>query len=196
MSKHGSSRPLSGCSLAGFLLTAKDDCGNWRFQDLDMMTPDNPRGQFMRLFCFHAGARLLFVMTTTFFIGCGGFAARELSGMEVADPEDFRFVGKMSPCFLELAERSRAFRVNCFHIDGVLHIHSSRWAKLPRFSGENWTVTVRRNPEVRVEIEGKIYALQASPIDDDSLRMRILHDRGYWYAWEGITIVRFLPHHA
>jgi hypothetical protein len=52
---------------------------------------------------------------------------------------------------------------------------------------------VRRNPNVRVQIADKIYALHAAPIDDDVLRVGILHDRGYWYAWNGITIVRFLP---
>jgi hypothetical protein len=76
----------------------------------------------------------------------------------------------MSPCYLELVERSKALRVNCFHIEGVLHIHSSRWAKLPRLTGESWIVTVRRAPNVRVEIEGRIYTLQASPINDESLR--------------------------
>ena len=98
----------------------------------------------------------------------------------------------MSPCYLELYEGSKALRVNCFHIDGVLHIHSSRWAKLPRLRGENWTDRVRRDPNVRVQIANTIYSLKASPIDDERLRTAILHDRGYWYAWDGITVVRFL----
>jgi hypothetical protein len=125
--------------------------------------------------------------------GCGYLVARELSGTEVPTPSDFSFVGEMSPCFLELRTRPKALRVNCFHIDGVLHIHSSRWAKLPRLSGESWITTIRRTPEVRVEIDHKIYALQASAIDSESLRKKILHSRGYWYAWEGITVVRFTP---
>ena len=29
------------------------------------------------------------------------------------------------------------------------------------------------------------------PIDDEDRRQQILHDRGYWYAWDGITVVRF-----
>ena len=84
-------------------------------------------------------------------------------------------------------------RVNCFHIDGTLHIHSSRWAKLPKFYGESWTVTIRRTPNVRVEIEGNIYTLYASAIDDEDLRKRILVDRGYIHAWDGIMIFRFSP---
>ena len=99
----------------------------------------------------------------------------------------------MAPCYLELTRGDRALRVNCFHIDGVLHIHSSRWAKLPRFSGESWTVTIRRTPDVRVQIADKIYPVTAAAIDEESARVRILENRGYWYAWEGITVFRFTP---
>jgi len=127
-------------------------------------------------------------------VGCGYPTARDLAGAEVPAPPDFSFVGEMTPCYLELHQGSKALRVNCFHIDGVLHIHSSRWAKLPRLSGESWISTVHRSPNVRVEIEDRIYALQASPIDEENLRKKILHNRGYWYAWDGITIVRFTPH--
>ena len=125
--------------------------------------------------------------------GCGRISARELSGVESPAPDDFSFVGEMSPCYLELREGTTALRVNCFHVDGVLHIHSSRWAKLPRLSGENWTDAVRRDPNVRVQIDDVIYALQASPINNERLRESVLHDRGYWYAWDGITVVRFIP---
>lgn len=124
-------------------------------------------------------------------VGCGAFVARELRGVEVPVPEDFSFVGEMSPCYLEVAGRARALRVNCFHLDGALHIHSSRWARLPRLGAENWTVTVRHSPEVRVGIDGRIYRMRADPIVDEARRRQILHDRGYWYAWDGITIVRF-----
>ena len=99
----------------------------------------------------------------------------------------------MSPCYLELPDRSNSLRVNCFHVDGVLHIHTGRYAKLPRLRGQNWAVAVRRDPDVRVEIAERIYALRASPIDDEALRVKILDERGYWHAWDGITIVRFLP---
>ena len=126
-------------------------------------------------------------------VGCGALAARELTGAEVAPPQDFRFVGEMSPCYLELEEGATALRVNCFHVDGTLHIHSSRWAKLPRLGPENWTVTARLDPDVRVGIGDGVYRLKASPIDDDAVRTKILHDRGYWVAWDGITIFRFVP---
>jgi hypothetical protein len=115
-----------------------------------------------------------------------------LSGEEFPAPDDFSFVGEMSACYLELAGRAKALRVNCFHLDGDLHIHSSRWAKLPRPGPENWIVTVRRNPEVRVEIDGRIYRMRGEPIEAEDRRQQILHDRGYWYAWGGITVVRFV----
>lgn len=143
---------------------------------------------------FRSSARVLLVLATTVTcVGCGYFAARDLAGAEVPAPPDFGFVGEKSPCYLELQQDSKALRMNCFHIGGVLHIHSSRWAKLPRLSGESWTVTVRRSPNVRVEIEDKTYSLKASPIDDESHRKSILHDRGYWYAWDGVSVFRFTP---
>ncbi len=123
--------------------------------------------------------------------GCGRLAARALQGEDVPVPAAFDLPSDRTPCYLELAEKSLAIRVNCFDIDGVLHIHSSRWAKLPRVSGESWTVTIRRQPRVRVEIGGRIYGLTATAIDDESRRREILHDRGYWYAWDAITVFQF-----
>ncbi len=118
----------------------------------------------------------------------------ELKGEETAAPDDFRFLGSTAPCYLEVQPAApRTIRVNCFHIDGVLHIHSNRFAKLPRFSGESWVETVRREPRVRVAIGGSLYRLRATPIIDATLRETILHDRGYAYAWDGITIFRFNP---
>ena len=142
----------------------------------------------------HSGLRWLAFLATTFLCtGCGYFEARSLVGLDAPAPKDFRFLGEKSPCYLELQRGAKALRVNCFHIDGVLHIHSNRWAKLPRFSGESWTVTIRRSPNVRVAIEGKIYSLYASAIGDEQQRKRILVGRGYIHAWDGIMIFRFLP---
>ena len=122
---------------------------------------------------------------------CGSYSARELRGIESTAPADFSFLGDLTPCYLELAPGAKALRVNCFHLDGVLHIHSNRFAKMPRLGRENWVVTVRREPNVRVEIADRIYAMQATPLDDEALRVQILSNRGYWYAWDGITVVRF-----
>lgn len=124
--------------------------------------------------------------------GCGQFEARPLEGIEAHVPQDFHFVGDKRPCYLELADREKALRVNCFQIDGVLHIHSSRWANLPRFSGESWRDTIRRLPGVRIEIDGNIYLMAAKAIDDEDLRVEILKERGYLYAWDGITIFSFV----
>ena len=43
---------------------------------------------------------------------------------------------------------------------GVLHIHSNRFAKMPRLSGESWVDRVRRDPDVRVAIAGDIYRVR------------------------------------
>ena len=123
---------------------------------------------------------------------CGQRDEGELVGRETVTPGDFRFVGRTMPCYLEVRDGdARVIRVNCFHIDGSLHIHSNRFAKLPRLRGESWVATARSEPRVRVEIAGDIYELRAMPIDDSKRRAAILHDRGYSYAWDGITIFRF-----
>ena len=57
--------------------------------------------------------------------------------------------------------------------------------------GESWRDRIRRRPEVRVEIEEKIYTMTATVIDNEELRRRMLKDRGYIYPWAGITIFRF-----
>lgn len=127
-----------------------------------------------------------------FLSGCGYLAARDLEGIETPAPTSFSLDAR-TPCYLELAPNTTALRMNCFDIDGVLHIHSSRWSKLPRFSGESWTVTAQREPNVRVEIDGKIYRMTASLIDDEAYRQEILYDRGYWHAWDAILVFSFQP---
>ena len=152
-------------------------------------------GLAMSIHAFRPAARTLTVtlLLVAMFgsTGCGFVAARELQGDSVQVPADFSFVGDKSPCFLELNIGAEALRMNCFHIAGRLHIHSSRWAKLPRWSGESWTVTIRRQPRVRIEIAGKIYSMQAAPIEDENYRQELLHNRGYWHAWDAITVFQF-----
>lgn len=137
----------------------------------------------------------LFASLSLLLLGaCWQSSSRELTGLETATPSDFRFVGRMMPCYIEVQDiQPRAIRVNCFHIDGTLHIHSNRFANIPRFKGESWVKSVRRDPQVRVAIADNIYRMRAVAIDDPHIRAAILHDRGYPYAWKGITIFRFYP---
>lgn len=125
--------------------------------------------------------------------GCGHGDRGALAGTESAPPADFRFLGHSSPCYLELPTGRRSLRVNCFHIDGVLHIHSNRLSKWPRLRGESWVTTVRRDPRVRVQISEKIYPMSARAVEDETRRVTILRDRGYWHAWDGITVFSFRP---
>ena len=137
---------------------------------------------------------LLFAAYLSLLSACWQSGARPLTGQETTAPNDFHHLGRTAACHLEVGQPNpRAIRVNCFHIDGVLHIHSNRFAKMPRLSGESWVDGVRREPNVRVAIAGDIYRMRATPIDDSDLRVAILHDRGYPYAWDGITIFRFAP---
>ncbi len=137
---------------------------------------------------------LLFAVYLSLLSACGQSDAGSLAGRETSAPNDFRYLGRTAACHLEVGQPNpRAIRVNCFHIDGALHIHSNRFAKMPRLSGESWVDGVRREPNVRVAIAGDIYRMRATPIDDSELRVAILHDRGYTVAWDGITIFRFAP---
>ncbi len=136
--------------------------------------------------------RLLLVASLLLSGSCGQRNKGGLEGFETATPGDFRFLGRSAPCYLEVQpQEPRSIRVNCFHIDGTLHIHSNRFAKMPRLRGESWVETVRREPRVRVGIAGNIYRLRATPIDDPKMRVAILHERGYLHAWNGITVFKF-----
>lgn len=138
--------------------------------------------------------KLIVILALLLLGSCWQSNSGELAGEETAAPDDFSFLGATAPCYLEVQSAApRAIRVNCFHIAGSLHIHSNRFAKLPRFRGESWVETVRREAQVRLAINEKIYRMRATPIDDPVLRETILHDRGYLYAWDGITIFRFTP---
>lgn len=125
--------------------------------------------------------------------GCGYFAARVLEGEVVPVPDAFDLESDKTPCYLELHSKTKALRMNCFDLDGVLHIHSSRWAKLPRFTGESWTITVRKHPQVRIEVKEQIHLMSATLIDDEARRQQILYDRGYWHPWDAISVFRFDP---
>ncbi len=136
-------------------------------------------------------APLLVFASLLLLVSCGRSDRVELEGREIEVPGNFRFIGRTMPCYLEFQPESPAIRVNCFQIDGILHIHSNRFSNLPRLRGESWVKTVRREPLVRIAIAGNIYRMIATPIDDPDRRVDILNGRGYSYAWDGITIFRF-----
>ena len=118
---------------------------------------------------------------------------RALDGVEAQVPSDFSFVGSRARCDLEVNPPApRVLRVNCFEVDGRLHVHSNRFASLPRPIGESWVTTVRRDESVRISLSGKIFRLRAIPIDDPGERHAILVARGYGDSPpEGITVFEF-----
>ena len=73
-----------------------------------------------------------------------------------------------------------------------MHIHSNRFAKVPRFVGESWVDTVVRTPAVRVSIGDAIYEMVARRVSVEAERRAILDARGYWYAWDGIEVFKFI----
>ena len=77
-------------------------------------------------------------------------------------------------------------------VDAIAVVWSNMTSAKPQV-GPSWTVTVRRKPAVRVEIEGKIYAMTAVLIKDEQKRRQILYDRNYWHAWDAISVFKFYP---
>ena len=134
------------------------------------------------------------IAATALLSACWQTDSGSLVGIEQVVPTDFSYLGQSQRCVLQVGlAQPRGLIVNCFHLDGVLAIHSNRFARMPRFSGESWVDTVRREPEVRVAIDGDTFRMRAHPINDEVLRVAILHQRGYYYAWDGITIFTFTP---
>jgi hypothetical protein len=134
------------------------------------------------------------IVGTVLLAACRQADTGSLVGTEQVAPADFAYLGQSRRCVLQVGlTQPRALTVNCFHLDGVLAIHSNRFAKMPRLSGESWVDTVRRETEVRVSIDGDIFRMRAHPVNDEARRLSILHQRGYYYAWDGITIFTFTP---
>lgn len=138
--------------------------------------------------------RCFLLAATVFLSACWQADRGELVGVEQAAPADFAYLGRSQRCVLQVgATQPRSLLVNCFHLDGMLAIHSNRFAKMPRLRGESWVDTVLREPVVRVAIDGDIFRMRAHAVTDEARRVAILHQRGYYYAWGGITIFTFTP---
>ena len=99
----------------------------------------------------------------------------ELSGPVAAAPASWDLIIDDHLCLLETrAPEPRSVRVGCYSVDGVLYVHSHRWADQPRFIGTSWVAEVATNPAVRMEHEGKIYELLAIEVSDPEQRNRVL----------------------
>lgn len=132
---------------------------------------------------------LLIALLVSALLSMGGCEKETLEGTVSGIPSNWGFVGDRAPCYLEVNSASpHAFRVNCFEIDGRLHVHSHRFAKVARPFGESWVTTVRRDDRVRISLSRKIYRLRAMPIDDPEMRHAILISRGYDSPPEGIVV--------
>lgn len=116
----------------------------------------------------------------------------ELSGTPASFPGSWSFLSEDEPCMLETrATQPRAVRVGCYSVDGTLHVHSHRWADLPRLFGSNWVEDARQNPSVRVLIRAQLYEALAIEVTDESARESILRARGFDPPPEGMKLFRF-----
>ena len=125
-------------------------------------------------------------------LGCAAVPGGELEGFETDVPEHWSFDDPDQPCHLEThTDRARSVRVGCYAVDGVLHIHSTRFADSWRLFGEGWVARVRRDPEVRVQIDDRVYRVRAEEVTDAARRAEILALRGFAPAPAGIRLFRF-----
>ena len=116
-----------------------------------------------------------------------------LTGTESTPPTEWRLDGDKYPCLLELNRDKRpVIRINCFSIEGVLHTHSNRFVQVIDLFTESWVYTVARDNRVRVQVDGRTYALLAVPVNDDRRREIILKARGYDPIPDGIKVFRLL----
>lgn len=133
---------------------------------------------------------ILVVMTIA---ACGVVPGPPLEGSLREVPESWAFVDSDALCQLEVdSSAPRSVTVGCYAVDGVLHIHSHRWASAPRIAGESWTTTVDRDPNVRVLLDESLYAMQIVPVVDASTRRAILADRGFDPVPDGIRVFRLI----
>ena len=117
----------------------------------------------------------------------------ELSGPAAAAPVSWGLIVDDHLCLLETrAPEPRSVRVGCDSVDGVLYVHSHRWADPPRLIGASWVAEVAQNPAVRMEHEGKIYELLARKVPDPEQRNRILSARGHEPPPEDMHLFRFV----
>jgi len=115
-------------------------------------------------------------------------------------PGSWQFVTDYHPCYLKIKRSERSsFRVNCFQIDGKLHVHSNRFADINQWFSEHlglesaWSYYVLDHPDILVSIENQVYSMTAELEFDKARRLTILKGRNYDPVPEPIRVFRLIP---
>jgi hypothetical protein len=128
-------------------------------------------------------------------LGCGPIPGGALSGEAAPAPATWSEAlgGERAMCEIEARpSRPHSIQLECFTRSGELFVQSHRWA-LARWWPESWAKVWLAEPDVRVRIAGRLYALRAERISDEALRAALLKERGYDPVPPGIVVFRFAP---
>ncbi|MEM7411194.1 MAG: hypothetical protein AAF430_13240 [Myxococcota bacterium] len=140
----------------------------------------------------NAAARGAALVCVAVAVSCAAVPRGELDGTPASAPQRWEFSDPEQPCWIETrAPEPSSIRVGCYAIDGVLHIHSTRFADGWRLFGESWVQKARRAPSVRVEVEGQVFSLRALEVTDPERREEILAGRGFDPVPGGIRVFSF-----
>ena len=125
--------------------------------------------------------------------GCGPVPGGALSGEAATAPAAWSDAlgGERAMCEIEARPADpHSIQLECFTRDGELYVQSHRWA-LAEWWPESWAEVWLAEPDVKVRIGGRLYALRAERVADETLREAILKERGYDPVPEGIAVFRF-----
>ncbi|HEY8120313.1 MAG TPA: hypothetical protein VII78_03270 [Myxococcota bacterium] len=131
-------------------------------------------------------------------LACGPVPGGELAGEAAPPPAAWSDAlgGDRAMCEIEARPANpHSIQLECFTRDGALYVQSHRWA-LAAWWPESWAEVWLAEPDVRVRIDGRIYALRAVRVTDAVLRETMLKERGYDPVPAGIVLFRFDPRTA
>jgi hypothetical protein len=127
-------------------------------------------------------------------LGCGPVPGGALSGAVQPAPAAWTEALGGERAFCEIESRPadpHSIQLECFVVDGALHVQSHRWALAEWWPAESWAAVWLEHPDVRVRIGEALYELRAVRVVDPAVREPILRARGYDPVPEGIVLFRF-----
>jgi len=104
-------------------------------------------------------------------LGCpiGPFSGGRLSGDEQTQPADWSFVNDVENCQLE-TNPAEPHSINCwcYGSAGNVYVPSSMILGPTEPTEREWVQNVQADPDVRLRVGGKVYALRAARVEDSA----------------------------
>jgi hypothetical protein len=143
--------------------------------------------------------RNLGVLALALTLGCGPVPGGSLAGEPTPVPLRWTEALGGDRAFCEIESRPadpHSIQLDCFVVDGALFVQSHRWVNSSWWPVESWASIWIAQPDVRVRVGERIFALRAEAVHDPALREPILRGRGYDPVPEGIVLFEFVPRDA